>query len=374
VRTDLALLNFGGPQSAEEVEPFLYSLFVDPDLIKLPFPSLLQERFAGLISSRRAPKIAPHYKHIGYSPLVKTSREQAAALGEKLADLDTKIWLGMRYTEPSIPNMVREIAQNPPDRLIALALYPHFSITTTGSTFNILSEELKSAGLEDIPIHYIPAFYAHPQYNAAMKQLIENTMQDLDENAHVLFSAHGVPVSYYKDLKDPYPDQIKASTRLMVETLELKHSYSLSFQSRVGPVRWLGPSTEEEIIRLSKESVRDIVVVPMSFTTEGIETLYEIDIEFGEVAERFGVKLRRAPTIDTHPQFIECLNDIVRTALQDKSHQGLGQHQCVRCLLPKPQAHRTRVECIECGFRTPEYLLRLPSILRMREKENHSSS
>ena len=113
--------------------------------------------------------------------------------------------------------------------------------------------------------------------------------------------------------------------------------------------------------------------MPMSFTTEGIETLYEIDIEFGEVAERYGVKLHRVPTIDTEPNFIDCLNDVVRTALEDTTHAGLGQHKCVRCLLPKPQVHRTKVECIECGFRTPEYLLRLPSVLN-KAKNDHSSS
>jgi protoporphyrin/coproporphyrin ferrochelatase len=358
------MLNFGGPQKREEVEPFLFSLFADPDVIKLPFASWLQRPFAGLISRRRAPQIQHHYESIAYSPLVQTSRAQAEALKQKLSDLETKIWLGMRYTEPSINKMVLEIAKDPPVRIIALALFPHFSITTTGSHFNVLSEQLAVAGLGHIPIQYIPAFYQHPEYVESMKILILETMKDLDEKAHLLFSAHGVPVSYYKDLADPYPDQIKDSSRLIIDALGLKNSYSLSFQSRVGPVRWLGPSTEEEIIRLSKNSVTDIVVVPMSFTTEGIETLYEIDIEFAQVAERYGVKLHRVPTVDTEPHFIECLNCIVRSAMGDAGHMGLGEHQCVRCLLPKPHAHRTRVECIECGFRTPEYLLRLPSTKR----------
>ena len=374
MRTDLALLNFGGPQTPEEVEPFLFELFADPDVIKLPLSSLLQERFAGLISRKRAPKIGPHYKHIGFSPLVGTSRAQAKALEEKLSDLRTKIWLGMRYTEPSIAKMVQEIAENPPERLVALALYPHFSITTTGSHFNVLSEEWKKAGLEHIPIQYIPAFYHHPAYNEAMRVLIAQTMEGLDDNAHILFSAHGVPVSYYKDLADPYPDQIKQSVRLIMEQIQGPNKHTLCFQSRVGPVRWLGPSTEEEIIRLSRAGVTDVVVVPMSFTTEGIETLYEIDVEFGEVAERFGVKLHRVPTVDTQPAFIECLNDIVRQALGDHSHDGLGEHQCVRCILPKPHSHRTRVECVECGFRTPEYLLRLPTLQKAAAKAAHSSS
>ena len=159
-----------------------------------------------------------------------------------------------------------------------------------------------------------------------------------------------------------------------MEQIQGPHKHTLCFQSRVGPVRWLGPSTEEEIIRLSRAGITDVVVVPMSFTTEGIETLYEIDVEFGEVAERFGVKLHRVPTVDTQPSFIECLNDIVRQALGDNSHHGLGEHQCVRCILPKPHSHRTRVECVECGFRTPEYLLRLPTLQRAAAKAAHSSS
>jgi len=363
MRTDVALLNFGGPQVTEEVEPFLRALFSDRDLIKLPLADLLQEPFAKLISKRRSPSVASHYAEIGGSPLVKTSQAQARALEDALQDLGVKVWLGMRYTEPSIKGMVEHIAKDPPDRLIALSLYPHFSITTTGSTFNAFSEELLSAGLANIPIHYIPAYFDHPLYLEAMTGLVQKALADLDEKAHVLFSAHGIPASYAKGYADPYPDQIKSAVHLLAESCACQDRFSLSFQSRVGPVRWIGPATEDEIRRLARQGTKDIVVVPMSFTSEGIETLYEIDVEFGEVATRCGAKLHRIPTVDTEPSFIRCLADLIRTALGDVSHEGIGQHRCVRCLLPKPQLHRTRVDCLDCGFKTPEYLLRLPSTI-----------
>lgn len=360
MRAGVVILNFGGPRRAEEVEPFLFELFNDPDVIKLPFGAGMQRRFARMLSGRRAPLVTPHYQHIGFSPLVETTMAQVQALQAALGDGAPPIYLGMRYSAPTIDEMVQTIAGDPPDRLVALALYPHYSDTTTGSSFTAFSNEMKAQGMGDLPVHYIPAFHEHPSYLAAMKTSIEAA--GAPDGAHLLFSAHGLPSTYARDGADPYPDHIKMSARLIVQALGWGDDYSLAFQSQVGPVRWLKPSTEEALTRLAADGVKDVIVVPLSFVTEGIETLYEIDILFGDVAKRLGLVLHRAKTLDTDPDFITCLADVVRRGLADESFGGLGTHRCVRCLLPKPHAHRTRVQCLDCGYQTPQFLLQLPPV------------
>ena len=360
MRSGIVILNFGGPRSAEEVEPFLFDLFDDPDVIQLPLGPRFQRRFATLLSSRRAPSVTHHYEGIGFSPLVETTMAQGDAVKSALGEDAPPIYVGMRYTPPTIEEMVKTIAADPPDRLVALALFPHYSDTTTGSSFNRFSECMKAAGLGALPVRYVPAFYDHPKYVSALAASI--TAADAPAGSHLLFSAHGLPSSYAREGADPYPDHVKASVRLTVDALAWTAGYSLSFQSQVGPVRWLKPSTEEALMRLAGDGVTDVIVVPVSFGTEGIETLYEIDQLFGDVAKRLGVTLHRAKTVDTHPDFIACLVDVLQGALADDGTGGLGTHHCVRCLLPKPHLHRTKVKCLDCGHRTPQFLLRLPPV------------
>jgi ferrochelatase len=362
VRTDVVVLNFGGPQGEAEVEPFLFELFDDPDVIQLPFGPRFQRFFAGQLSHRRTPKIGPHYAHIGFSPLVPTTLAQVEALKAALGPEPPRVHVAMRYGPPRTSALAEALAADPPDRLVAVALFPHWSGTTTGSSFNLLADSLRAVGLGRLPIHHVPAFYDHPAYVRAMVSRIEDAAAGVADRsaAHVLFSAHGLPSSYARDKGDPYPDQIKDSVRMIMRALDWPGAHGLCFQSRVGPVRWLEPSTEQALVQLAAEGTRDVIVVPISFTTEGIETLYEIDVEFGALAERLGLRLHRARTVDEHPDFIAALADTVRAAIADDRHGGLGVHRCVRCLLPRPHTHRTRVECLDCGHRTPRYLLALP--------------
>ena len=360
VKTDLVVLNFGGPRTDEEVEPFLFELFNDPDLIHLPMGPRFQERFAKIISSRRSKTLKEHYAHIGGSPLVPTTDAQVEALREALGPDAPTIHVGMRYTAPTIDHLVASVAKAPPERIVAIALFPHYSDTTTGSSFNAFSAAMARAGLGGIPVRYVPAFYDHPAYIEAMVDLIGRAAADAPDDAHILFSAHGLPSTYYKTDADPYPNQIHDSVRLIMRALPQPRPYSLAFQSRVGPTRWLAPSVETELGRLADRDTHHVVVVPLSFVTEGIETLYEIDEEIRAFATGRGVTLHRVPAVDTHPRFIAALAEVVRAALADDSEGGLGQHTCVRCLLPRPHQHRTRVRCLDCNHRTPEYLLRLP--------------
>lgn len=364
--TDLVVLNFGGPRSAEEVEPFLFELFNDPDVIRLPFGGpALQERFARLISRRRAPLVAPSYAKIGFSPIIPTTLRQVEALRLALAGrgLTPRIHVIMRYTEPFAEGVVEAIAKDPPERLVALALYPHYSGTTTGSSMGDLSAALEARGLGRLPVHYIPAFYDHPRYLAALHARIEEARVHVADptRAHLLFSAHGLPSSYFI-AGDPYPTQVQETVRLVMRTLDWPGTHALSFQSRVGPVRWLAPSTDQEIRRAIAAGAKEILVVPVAFVSDHIETLHEIDVELAEVAERRGAHLHRAPALDTHPDFVECLADVTARAFADDSYGGLGAHRCVRCLLPKPHEHRMRVKCMDCGHDTPAHLLRLPPV------------
>jgi ferrochelatase len=364
-RTDLVVLNFGGPTQASEVEPFLYELFDDPDVIQLPLSGLLQDRFARLISSRRAPGVVPHYEHIGFSPIIPTTLLQVEALRTALGGrgLTPKIHVVMRYTAPRAAQVARQIAADPPGRLVALALYPHYSGSTTGSSFNELSGALGQVGLGRLPVRYIPAFYDHPRFLAAVASLVREAIAQVRDpaRAHIIFSAHGLPSSYFLD-GDPYPTQVQDTVRLLMRQLEWPGTYSLAYQSKVGPVRWLTPSTDNEIRRLATAGTRELVVVPVAFVSDHIETLYEIDVEFREVAEKLGAHLYRTKPLDVHPDFIECLSDVVAQAFADDTYRGLGAHSCVRCLLPKPHEHRMRAQCMDCGHQTPKYLLRLPPV------------
>jgi len=362
VESAVAILNFGAPTKAEEVEPFLYELFRDPDLIKLPL-GLLQERFARLISARRVKRVGHEYARIGYAPLVPTTFAQVEAIRAVLGDGAPRFFVGMRYTEPSIAKLVAQIRLKPPDRLVALALFPQYSSTTTGSSFNVLSRELGKVGLGELPVHYVPAFYEHPRYLAALRALIEERAAALPDRAraHVLFSAHGLPSTYYR-AGDPYPDQIKDTIRLLMRDLGWPGSYSLAYQSKVGPVSWLRPSTDEEILRLAANGVRDAIVVPLSFVSDGLETLFEIDVTFGTLARSRGMTLHRIRALDTHPDFIACLAEVLEAALADDSYQGIGKYRCVRCLLPRHHERRMRVMCPDCSFSVPDYLLRLPPV------------
>jgi protoporphyrin/coproporphyrin ferrochelatase len=365
MRSGLVILNFGGPAKLEEVESFLTELFADPDVIKLPVGGPgVQRRFAETLARRRTPKVRSQYEQIGGSPIVATTMKQIEALKNALVERRgeaPQIFYGMRYTEPTIAKMVAEIAREKPERLVALALYPHYSNTTTGSSFNAFAHAMKAAGLERLPVQYIPAFYDHPRYLAAMRSLIEEAAPRDRSKVHLLFSAHGLPAAYYR-AADPYPTQVQESIRMIMRELDWPGTWSLAFQSKVGPARWLEPNTEQEIHRVAHGGTKEIVIVPISFVSDHIETLYEIDVTFQEAAARAGAKLIRTRALDTHPEFIACLAEVVSKALDDTAFQGLGKHRCVRCLLPKPHEHRMRVQCMDCGFQTPAYLLHLPPV------------
>ena len=320
-RVGVLLLNLGGPDRLEDVRPFLYNLFSDPEIIRLPVP-WLQSPLAWLISTSRAKKSQANYQQIGGgSPLRRITEEQARALQKQLSQhgQDAEVYVGMRYWHPFTEEAVAQVKRDGIDKLVVLPLYPHFSISTSGSSFRLL-EDLwqEDSALQKINYTVIPSWYDSPGYLEAMADLIAQQLDQLanPDQAHVFFSAHGVPVSYVEEVGDPYQREIEACAQLIMQRLGRPNAYTLAYQSRVGPVEWLKPYTEDAIKELAEKGVQDLVVVPLSFVSEHIETLQEIDMEYREVAEEAGIeRFSRVPALNTHPVFINDLANMVINAL-----------------------------------------------------------
>jgi len=329
-RVGVLLLNLGGPDELEDVRPFLYNLFSDPEIIRLPV-SWLQKPLAWLISTARSRKSQENYKQIGGgSPLRRITEEQARALKQQLEaeGKDARVYVGMRYWHPFTEEAVVRIKRDQLEKLVILPLYPQFSISTSGSSFRILERIWQQdPALQKIPYTVIPSWYDEPAYLQAMANLIAQELDKFSqpEQVHIFFSAHGVPLSYVEEAGDPYQYEIEECTRLIMETLNRPNDHTLAYQSRVGPVEWLKPYTEEAIEDLGKQGVKDLLVVPISFVSEHIETLQEIDIEYRELAEASGIEnFHRVPALNTDTTFIQALTNCVENAL-DSPDRGFAE-------------------------------------------------
>jgi ferrochelatase len=320
-RLGVLLLNLGGPDKLEDVRPFLYNLFADPEIIRLPSP-ILQAPLAWLISTLRSRKSRENYQKIGGgSPLRRITEAQALALQTQLKSMghDAKVYIGMRYWHPFTEEAIAQIKRDKIDELVILPLYPQFSISTSGSSFRLL-ERLWSVDpvLQSVRYTVILDWYDFPGYVQSMANLIASKIDATYDpsQAHVFFSAHGVPVSYVQEAGDPYQQQMEACTALIMKALNRPNRYTLAYQSRVGPVEWLQPYTDTAIVELAHSGVQELVVVPISFVSEHIETLEEIDIEYREVAEAAGIEtFVRVPAPGTDPTFIQALAELVVQAL-----------------------------------------------------------
>ncbi|MCC5630652.1 ferrochelatase [Nostoc sphaeroides] len=342
-RVGVLLLNLGGPDKLEDVGPFLYNLFSDPEIIRLPF-RWLQKPLAWFIASRRTRTSQENYKQIGGgSPLRRITEAQGQALKEQLSHLgqEAKIYVGMRYWNPYTEEAIAQITQDNIEHLVILPLYPQFSISTSGSSFRLL-EKLWQEDPKLQPIDYtvIPSWYKEPGYLQAMAELIAQELEQFPnpDEVHIFFSAHGVPKSYVEEAGDPYQQEIEECTALIMQTLNRPNAHTLAYQSRVGPVEWLQPYTEDALKELGAKGVKDLVVVPISFVSEHIETLQEIDIEYREVAEEAGIhNFRRVPAPNTHPVFINALADLVINALKNPSFKLSQAAQMKKMVKMYPQ-------------------------------------
>ncbi|MEH1824093.1 MAG: ferrochelatase [Nostoc sp.] len=342
-RVGVLLLNLGGPDKLEDVGPFLYNLFSDPEIIRLPF-RWLQKPLAWFIATRRTRTSQANYKQIGGgSPLRRITEAQGEALKEQLGYLgqEANIYVGMRYWHPYTEEAIAQIAQDNVEHLVILPLYPQFSISTSGSSFRLL-EKIWQEDPKLQPIDYtvIPSWYKEPGYLQAMAQLIAQELEQFPnpDEVHIFFSAHGVPKSYVEEAGDPYQQEIEECSALIIQTLNRPNAHTLAYQSRVGPVEWLQPYTEDALKELGAQGVKDLVVVPISFVSEHIETLQEIDIEYREVAEEAGIhNFRRVPAPNTHPVFINALAQLVIDALRNPSFKLSQAAQMKKMVKMYPQ-------------------------------------
>jgi ferrochelatase len=323
-RLGVLLLNLGGPDKLEDVRPFLYNLFADPEIIRLPSP-LLQAPLAWLISTLRAKKSQGNYKKIGGgSPLRRITEAQAKALRSQLQQNghEANVYIGMRYWHPFTEEAIAQIKRDQIEELVVLPLYPQFSISTTGSSFRLLDRLWKNdPELQKIKYTVVPSWYDNADYLQSMANLIATKLDQVKNphEAYIFFSAHGVPVSYIEEAGDPYQKEIETCAALIMQKLNRANPYKLAYQSRVGPVEWLQPYTDVAIVELAEQGVKELVVVPISFVSEHIETLEEIDMEYREIAEHAGIEtFARVPAPDTDPTFIQALANVVVKALSDR--------------------------------------------------------
>ncbi len=289
-KTAIILFNLGGPDSINAIEPFLFNLFRDPDIFNLPFG---QKLFAKLISRRRAPKVAESYKLIGgKSPLNKWTEKQRYLLETRARKInpDIDVYTAMRYWHPLTDFTSANVEKGKYGKIILLPLYPHYSITTTGSSFNEWKRHYREEGSEVV---YINNYYDNPFYIEALNQRINEAILKFPEEARndiqLVFSAHGTPVSLVKK-GDLYSKQIKLTVEAVMNARNYSHGHQLCYQSKVGPVKWLEPATDKKIAELALQGKKNLLIIPVSFVSDHIETLVELNIEYRHIAEKVGIK------------------------------------------------------------------------------------
>jgi ferrochelatase len=317
-RIAIVLFNLGGPDNQAAVEPFLFNLFSDPSIIGLPNP--FRWMLAKLISRRRAP-IARHvYQQMGGgSPILPNTAAQAGALEAALGDLGTvKCFIAMRYWHPFTEGAAQAVKDWRADEIVLLPLYPQYSTTTTASSFRVWQAAAKKIGLT-APHHLVCCYPDEPGFIGALADITTRAIATArakapDAKLRVIFSAHGLPKKIV-DKGDPYVKQVEATVTAVVNTLtEPLQNFVIAYQSRVGPLEWVGPATDATIEAAARDGAA-IVVVPVAFVSEHSETLVELDIEYGHLAEQHGAAAYvRAPTVNTHHDFIQGLAALTRKA------------------------------------------------------------
>ncbi len=313
-RVAVVLFNLGGPDGPDDVKPFLFNLFNDPAIISAP--GFVRTPLAAFISSTRAKEARENYAKMGGgSPLLPETRKQADALDAKLADAlpeaECRTFIAMRYWTPFVEQVAEEVRAWRPDEIVLLPLYPQFSTSTTGSSFTGWKD-----AAPDLPARAICCYPLHDRFLAAHADVVQSAWEEAGrpDNIRVLFSAHGLPERTIKR-GDPYQWQVEETCAAVAARLPDLPDWSVCYQSRVGPLKWIGPSTEEAIDRAAEDG-KNILLSPIAFVSEHIETLVELDEEYAERAEEKGVgRYLRAPALGVNALYIEALAQLTADAL-----------------------------------------------------------
>jgi ferrochelatase len=338
--TGIVMLNLGGPATLDDVQPFLVELFADREIIQLP----LQRWLGPFIARRRTPRVRQLYANIGGgSPILRYTEAQGRGMVARLDRLSPetaphRFYVAFRYTRPNSEDALRQMHADGIRRAVAFTQYPQFSCSTTGSSLNELWRAASRTGLRDaFSWSIIDRWPVHPGFIEAMTETVRAGLEQFDpaDRDHVLllFSAHSLPLDVI-DRGDSYPQEVAASVQRVVERLASPNPYLLAYQSDVGPVRWLGPSTEQVLRRLGARGQKHVLVVPIAFTSDHIETLSELDREYGEVAHQAGIThYRRAPALNDRPLFLDALAEMVREHLASgKPYSSQYRMRCAGCI------------------------------------------
>ncbi len=310
-KTGVLLLNMGGPDCLESVRPFLFNLFSDRKIIRLG-PGFLQRPIAWMIARKRAPKSAVNYAKIGGStPLLEITSRQAGALEAMLNSEAEGRFIcepGMRYWHPRTPDQLRAFKEQGIRKVVGVSMYPHYSQATGGTSLDEFRAEAERLGLEYSVVESYPD---HPLYIKALKEVVEEGMNRIRdrENFVLVYSAHSLPKKMIEQ-GDPYVDHLERTIFALEKATGIRGK--LCYQSRSGPVEWLRPATDDMLKGLARRGIREILCLPISFVSDHIETLYEIDMLYGAMMKEMGARLVRTPSLNESPAYIQALFELVR--------------------------------------------------------------
>lgn len=321
--TAVVLLQLGGPDSLQAVEPFLYNLFCDPDIIDIPGAFLFRKTLAKIISRTRAPKVQELYANIGNrSPILPQTEMQAEALKKSLAKagIAMDVHIAMRYWHPFTEEVVKKLLKNGTNEVIFVPLYPHFSKATTGSSVNEWTRVARKLKATHIKTKLVKQYHNHPLYIDALVDRVNEAIARVKEESRrqiqLVFSAHGTPMKLVRD-GDPYSHQIRETYELVVKKGNFGLPHLLCFQSKVGPQKWLEPSLVNTVDELAAKKVSHVIVNPIAFVSDHIETLSEISIEARDQALAKGIQyFAMTEALLTNEKYIDCLTDLVLQQLK----------------------------------------------------------
>jgi len=320
-RVGIVLFQLGGPDTLEAIQPFLYNLFCDPDIIDFPFARIGRKPLAKLISTTRSRKVQHHYAEIGGgSPIRRHTERQAQALEAELrgSGMDACCFVAMRYWHPFTAEAIEQLRAARCEEVVLLPLYPQYSSTTTGSSLN----EWRRLFQDDVPAYCVETFYRNTMYLDAVIEKVNDALARFPapDRPEIVFSAHSVPLSVI-ERGDPYQRQIEETVRLLMGRGGWSNPHRLCYQSKVGASRWLQPSLHRTLRQLAAEHVREVCVVPVAFVSDHVETLGEIDHHAREEARRLGIsQFEMSAGLNDSPKFIQALSYIVQQAVGTAAH------------------------------------------------------
>ena len=367
----VVMMNLGGPMGEGDVEPFLYNLFMDPAIIDIPVPKALRHRLSSFIARKRSQSVGEDYKLIGgASPINKLTREQAEALEKRMnqrygeaTGATFRTYIAMRYWLPTSEDAVRQMVADGVTKVVLLPLYPQYSKTTTGSSLVYWKALEETGEMPAWPTTQVFEFAAHPKYARSISERIDEGLQrfprHVRERVHLVFSAHGTPVKEMKKRRDPYCCLVHSTVQQVMDLRaesDPGRPLHVAFQSKVGPAEWLTPSTPEQLEALADDGHDAVLVIPVAFVTDHIETAFELDIEVREEAEHFGIRHYEVTSgLNCHPLFIEAMAESVAAQISlpaPESFSGDGVPHPTVLPLPSeqlPKCKGRKIRCHQCA-------------------------